>query len=162
MYLTVTHDGITEQAYADMEDLSETKTIKSPDTSSTTPYDGSFAKQGMTIEALNSGIGDNDITYTNLKNFETLRQYVYAFTNDSTLSSAITIESEGTTATYTNLIKPLNKIRTLLNSGSYSIPTSVLSTTKQNAIKNTTFAQGSTIVALQDYFTAINYISSNY
>jgi len=75
-------------------------------------------------------MANNGTAYSNLKNFETLRQYVYAFTNDSNLSTAITIESEGNKITYTNLIKPLNKIRTLLNSGNYTIPTSVLSTTK--------------------------------
>lgn len=158
MYIQATS---SERAYFDISSI-ETETITSPDINIQTPYDGSFAKKGDFINALNSGITENGITYSNLKNYETLRQYVYAFTNDSNLSTAITIESEGTKITYTNLIKPLNKIRTLLNSGNYTIPTSVLSTTKQDTIKNTTFSQGSKIVALKDYFTVINYLSSHY
>lgn len=156
--------NVVTSGYIDVVKTDESETITTTDLYAPMPYDGTFAEQNKYIKALNNGTAANNITYSNLKNFDTLREYVYIFTGDSNLATSFTSETQNNPIPNTNLIKPLNKIKELMNNTTYYntiLNSGRLTKKRLDDIKSTTFGQGSVIPALKDYFTIINYLNAN-
>lgn len=139
-------------------------------------YDGSFAATGKSILATKTGTADNGIYYSNLRDFETLRQYTRTLVTNKNLSSWLSsyktadnttinlsttltsAEVSGTAIYANNFCHAADAIYHIIDKNKLSLPSSGDVAAAATVISdNGLLGSGKLIPGLENYFTVVNY-----